>query len=203
MNCRALDTFHITCTGEEGELLAYFAGELSRELDMTLTWADGQTARLIFPEYVEVYEENCPAHHFDYSIYGAGYGYHHSFYQKKLNFKTYDDLWRPMLGMEYDKDCALRLAWWRLRYPVELTEQAEKAYLDYLRQWPLAAGRWLLERRDRPGLQFLLRTLDWSRDDLAALCGEAREQDSPEALALLLEEQHRRFPTGLDKSFDL
>ena len=108
-----------------------------------------------------------------------------------------------MLAMEHDEDCALRLAWWRLRYPVELAEQAENAYLDFLRQRPLAAGRWLLERRDRSGLQFLLRTLDWSRDDLAALCGEAREKDSPEALALLLEEQHKRFPTGLDKSFDL
>ena len=203
MNCRALDTFHITCTGEEGELLAYLAEELPWELDVTLTRADGQTARLIFPEYVEVYEENCPAHHFDYNISGAGYGYHHCFYRKQLSFKAYDELWRPMLGMEHDEDCALRLAWWRLRYPVELTEQAENDYLDFLRQRPLAAGRWLLGRRDTEGLRFLLRTLDWERDDLAALCGEAREQDSPEALALLLEEQHRRFPTGLDKSFDL
>ena len=203
MNCRALDTFHITCTGEEGELLAYFAGELSRELDMTLTWADGQTARLIFPEYVEVYEENCPAHHFDYSIYGAGYGYHHSFYQKKLNFKTYDDLWRSMLAMEHDEDCPLHLAWWRLRYPLELSDQAEAAYLDFLDQRSLAAGRWLLERRDTEGLRFFLRRLDWNRDDLTALCGEAREKDAPEALALLLEEQHKRFPSGMDKSFDL
>ena len=131
MNCRALDTFHIVCTGQEGELMAYLAEELPRELDMTLTRAGGQTARLIFPEYVEVYEENCPAHHFDYNIYGAGYGYHHCFYRKQLSFKAYDDLWRPMLGMEHDGDCALRLAWWRLRYPVELTEQAEKIY-DHL-----------------------------------------------------------------------
>ena len=183
--------------------MAYLSEELPRELDVTLTRADGQTARLIFPEYVEVYEENCPAHHFDYNISGAGYGYHHCFYRKQLSFKAYDELWRPMLGMEHDEDCALRLAWWRLRYPVELTEQAENDYLDFLRQRPLAAGRWLLGRRDTEGLQFLLRTLDWDRDDLTALCGETREQDSPEALALLLEEQHRRFPSGLDKSFDL
>lgn len=203
MNCRALDTFHITCTGQEGELMAYLAEELPRELDMTLTRADGQTARLIFPEYVEVYEENCPAHHFDYNIYGAGYGYHHCFYRKQLSFKAYDDLWRPMLAMEHDGDCALRLAWWRLRYPVELTDQAENAYLDYLRQRPLDAGRWLLERRDRSGLRSLLRKLDWDRDALAVLCETARGMDAPEALALLLEEQHKRFPSGLDKSFDL
>lgn len=203
MNCRTLDTFHITCTGLEGELLAYLAEELSRELDVTLYRTDGQTVRLIFPEYIEVYEENCPAHHFDYNIYGAGYGYHHCFYQKKLSLKAYDELWRPMLGMEHDEDCALRLAWWRLRYPVELAEQAEAAYLNFLRQQSLAAGRWLLERRDAEGLRFLLRRIDWSRDALAALCAEAREIGTPEALALLLEEQHKRFPSGLDKTFEL
>ena len=84
MNCRRLDSFQVDCTGQEGGLLAYFAGELPGELDITLRRGGEPFARLIFPEYVEVYEENCPAHHFDYNIYGAGYGYHHCFYQKKL-----------------------------------------------------------------------------------------------------------------------
>ena len=55
MNCRTLDTFHLTRTGEQGESLAYFADELSRELDVTITEPDGQTVRLLFPEYMEVY----------------------------------------------------------------------------------------------------------------------------------------------------
>lgn len=203
MNCRSLDTFHVTCTGQEGELLAYFADELPRELEVTLYRADGETVRLIFPEYVEIYEENCPAHHFDYNIYGAGYSYHHCFYQKKLNVKTYDELWRPMLGMEHDEDCALRLAWWRLRYPVELTEQAETDYLAYLRANVLPAARWLLAERDAAGLRFLLTHTDWSRETLAAVCDLARQADMTEALALLLEEQHKRFPNGLNKSFEL
>lgn len=203
MNCRRLDTFHLACTGREGELLAYFADELPRELDVTLRWAGGATARLIFPEYVEVYEENCPAHHFDYNIYGAGYGYHHCFYQKKLSIKAYDELWRPMLAMEHDADCALRLAWWRLRYPLELTEQAEANYLAHLRANALPAARWLLAERDTAGLRFLLERTEWTREALAEACALARAQDSPEALALLLEERHRRFPAGPEKSFDL
>lgn len=203
MNCRQLDTFHLTCAGREGELLAYFADELPRELDVTLHWAGGATARLIFPEYVEVYEENCPAHHFDYNIYGAGYGYHHCFYQKKLSIKAYDELWRPMLAMEHDADCALRLAWWRLRYPLELTEQAEANYLAYLQANALSAARWLLAERDTAGLRFLLERTEWTRETLAEACALAREQSTPEALALLLEERHRRFSGGLEKSFDL
>ena len=40
-------------------------------------------------------------------------------------------------------------------------------------------------------------------EPLTELCALAREQDNPEALALLLEEQHKRFPSGMDKTFDL
>lgn len=203
MNCRDLNTFYLTCTGQEGELLAYFADELPRELDVTLYGLGGETARLIFPEYVEVYEENCPAHHFDYNIYGAGYSYHHCFYQKKLSIKAYDELWRPMLGMEHDGNCALRLAWWRLRYPVELTEQAEADYLAYLQAHVGEAARWLLAERDTAGLRFLLARTVWDRDMLADACALAREQASPEALALLLEERHRRWPMGAEKRFEL
>lgn len=203
MNCRALDTFHLTRTGEQGESLAYFADELSRELDVTITEPDGQTVRLLFPEYMEVYEENCPAHHFDYNIYGAGYPYHHCFRQKKLTMKEYDGLWRSYLGMEHDDGAALRLAWWRLRYPVELTEQAERRYTAYLRDHTDEAVRWLLAERDPAGLRFLLARTEPTRELLSGACALAREEGAPEALAILLEEQHKRFPSGLDKTFDL
>lgn len=203
MNCRCLDTFHLTRTGEQGETLAYFADELSRELDVTIVEPDGGQVRLIFPEYVEVYEENCPAHHFDYNIYGAGYPYHHCFRNKRLSLKEYDSLWREFLGVEHDDGCAVRLAWWRLRYPAELTEKAEGAYLAYLRAHVPAAVKWLLEQRDLTGLHFLLERTQPDRETLSAACALAREQRAPEAVALLLEEQHRRFPPAAARSFDL
>lgn len=203
MNCRSLDTFHLTRTGEQGESLAYFADELSRELDVTIRETDGQTARLLFPEFLEVYEENCPAHHFDYNIYGAGYPYHHCFRQKKLQFKDYDNLWRGYLGMEHEANCALRLAWWRLRYPLELTDKAEGAYVAYLHAHTEDAVRWLLCEKDTVGLALLLKLTEPDREALAAACEEARAADAAEAVAILLEEQHKRFPAGLNKNFDL
>ncbi len=203
MNCRQLDTFYLTCTGREGELMDYLAGELPRELDMTLSYPEGRTARVIFPEYAEVFEENVPHHQFDFHIQGAGYPYHHCFYHKQFSLRDYDQLWKGYLGMEHEEDCALRLAWWRLRYPLDLTERAEEAYWAYLRDHGAAAARWLLSRRDAAGLRTLLSRTDWTREGLAELCDLARGQDATEALAVLLEEQHRRFPSGMDKTFDL
>lgn len=203
MNCRALDTFFLTCTGEKEELLAYFADELPRELDMSLNLPDGGMLRLIFPEYQEIYEENCPAHHFDYLISGAGYPYHHCFRQKRLYLTDYDELWKPYLGMEHDPACALRLAFYRLRYPRDLQPRAERDYLAYLHRRAGDTVRWLLRERDVRGLAFLLRRLELGQDELAEACAAARDSGAAEAVALLLEERHRRFSSPAEKTFDL
>lgn len=202
MNCRSLDTLHLTRTGpDQGEALAWFAGELSRELDVTIHGEE--TARLLFPEYTELYEENCPAHHFDYFISGAGYPYHHCFRQKRLSLKEYDALWRDFLGMEHEERAALRLAWYRLRWPVDLGESALEAYRAYLRDHAGQALRLLLEEEDGAGLPLLLSLTEPDREALSAACDLARERGATAALAALLEEQHRRFPAGLEKSFTL
>jgi len=201
MNCRSLDTFHLFC-GDEGETLAYFAGELSRELDVTLH-SPGGTARLLFPEYTELYEENCPAHHFDYSISGAGYPYHHCFRQKRLSFKEYDALWRDFLGMEHETSAALRLAWYRLRWPVELGETAAADYRAFLRSRAGEALALLLAEGGGDGLPLLLELAEPDREALSAACALAREAGNTAALAVLLEERHRRFPSGMEKSFTL
>jgi hypothetical protein len=203
MNCRLLNAIHITWETEQGDALAYFADELSRELDVTIAQADGQRFRLIFPEYLESYEENCPAHHFDYNIYGAGYPYHHCFRQRRLYLQEYDALWAEFLRMEHEDGTALRLAWWRLRYPVELAEAAEAQYLDYLQAHTAEAARWLLEQRDTAGLQFLLNRTEVDEDALSAACAQARSQGMTEALAMLLEARHLKRSGGLEKSFDL
>lgn len=204
MNCRGLDTLHLTRTGgQQGEALAWFAGELSRELDVTIRESGGGTIRLLFPEYTELYEENCPAHHFDYFISGAGYPYHHCFRQKKLQLKEYDALWRDFLAMEHEESAALRLAWYRLRWPVDLSGASAADYRAHLRAHAAGALRLLLTEEGGEGLPLLLELARPDREALAAACNLARELGATAALAALLEERHRRFPEGLEKSFIL
>ena len=204
MNCRALNTFRLTrVSREQGDSLEYINGELSGDLDVTIQETDGRMARLIFPDFQEVYEENLPAHHFQYWIYGGGYPYHHIFRQRQMSLKDYDALWQDYIEMEHEEETAIRLAWYRLRFPVELSEKAEQDYLAYLRTQTAATVRWLLTQRDQSDLRFLLAKTEPHRETLAEACAIARENHAPEALAILLEEQHRRFPAGVHKSFDL
>ena len=204
MNCRELDTFHLTRTADvQGESLAYIADELSRELDVTLRTVDGAEARLVFPEYLELFEENVPNHNFNYTLCGAGYPYHQCFQNKKFSLLNYDLLWDRFLQVEHHDAAAMRLAWYRLRFPLELTDQCAAAYRQYLRSHTGEVLTWLLESRDAQGVAFLLRQAPPDREALAAACALARELGAAEALALLLEDQHKRFPAGRRRTFDL
>lgn len=203
MNCRLLDTFSLRLRDQRAGTLCYLADQLSRELDVSMTYPEGESIRLIFPEYRESYEENGPAHHFDYNIFGAGYPYHHCFRSRTFTPGDFDKLWPDFLKTEHDGDCALRMAWWRLRLPRGLGNEAGAGYLAYLRRRAGDVLARLLDRRDMEGLAWFLKAGDPDRETLSGCCELARRQGLAEAQALLLERLHRRFPAGADKTFDL
>lgn len=201
MNCHSLDRIVLTRVGGiQGESLAYFADELSRELDVSILETDGGETRLIFPEYIEDFEENGPAHHFEYAIYGAGHPYHHVFRGKTLHLTDYDALWERFLSAAHEEGAALRLAWYRLRYPRELSAWARAQYEAYLHAHADEALRFVLEQRDIAGLRQLL--ILFNNVSIGDALSFAREQRMTEATAILLERQHQSN-SGAEKRFDL
>ena len=187
-NCRDLRRVDLFQDHGDQGTLHYFAGELNRAWE-AVVYRGGEVAyRLTFPEYREVYQENTPAHHFDYTIQGAGYPYRRCFRQRRLDWRTYDACWTPYM----EPSTALRLAWWRLRYPEGLADAAP--YRDYLCARAGDAIAWLIQRRDVSGLAFLLDWANPDRDALGEAAALARTRGETAALALLLEEQRWRFP---------
>jgi len=204
MNCRALKTLHLTRVGEkQGETLAFLCGELQDELDVTIYGTDGSVTRLLFPEYMEEFEENIPHHQFDYRIQGGGFPYHHTFPGKQLSLRAYDDLWEKYRGTQTEPDAAMRLAYYRLRWPAELGDAAEAQYTAYLRQNGEAVLLWQLSQRDGAGFSLLLQKLEPEEAILHRACEHARQESNTEALALLLERQRKAAPRGFDMEFDL
>ena len=204
MNCQNIRRIFLHADGREGPLVNYLASELPMELDITVQRARDTEVRLLLPEYFEDYEENGPAHIFNFRIYGAGYGYHHCFRHRKLDMTAYDRLWEELIttGAAADES-TLRIAWYRLRWPAELSEKAEKSYTDYLCRRRMDAAGQLVETGDTAGLRFLLEKASWEPEELSQLCAQARERRRSEALAVLLEKQHQRRPAGFARSFDL
>ena len=160
-----------------------------KELEVQLTTPRGR-AHLIFPEYTEIYEENIPAHIFQYTILGAGYPYHHCFQKRRLQLSAFDGLWAGFLATEHEADCALRLAWWRLFEPLDLEEGAAEGYRSYLRSRAGETLNFLQKRRDATGLAQFLRWGKPSEADISQAAAEARAAGDTESLALLLEAGH-------------
>ncbi len=203
MNCKNLSAVTLRLMDETSRLLKYFVGELPHELDVSLIYPGGARARLIFPEYYEYIDENVPARIFDYHIMGAGYPYRYCFRDAALDFRSYDELWAKYLVMDYDAYCADKLAFYRLRYPYELSDKARSDYLSYIQNRVPHILGWLLDARDIRAIDFLLQTAAPDARTLSVCTEQARQRGGAEALALLLAEQHKRAPTGTGKRFDL
>ena len=202
MNCRALRRIELLWDErDDGGAAVYFAGELSGELDVS-AWRERRCVlRLIFPEYDETYEENGPAHHFDYRVYGAGQPYHRAFPGGGLSLADYDALWDRFLAGEHEPDTALRIAWWRVCCPYQLRENAAARYRAYLAAHADEALRYLLTLGDAALTETLLREIDCPADALRRAAALARERRDTAATAILLEALRRKG--GARRRYDL
>lgn len=66
-------------------------------------------------------------------VHGSGIRYRNSFLHKKLNILEYDKLF-PYAEAWEEEEIVLKLALDRILYPMDLTETAEKKYIDYLHE---------------------------------------------------------------------
>ena len=204
MNCRLFSRIELTRTGhEQGPALAGLVHNLPQELDVLIRKTDGAVLRLIFPEYFENYTENSPAHHFELKIVGGGYAYHGVFRNKTLILSDYDALWSDYIAAEHDESSALRLAYYRLRYPAELSDRAASQYTAFLRQNLHGALSFALRERDAHGLGLLLKLGAIDAEALDAALNDARALRFTEATALLLEQRRAQAGAGRQKKFEL
>ena len=205
MNCRGFRRLILERNhGEQGPALAETVSLFSKEIEVEILENEKITAKLIFPEYYELRLENEPTHFFSYTIEGAGYPYHHMFRQKKMSFQDYDALWERYISSDYEEQCALKLAWNRIRYPYELSSAAKSLYAEFVNNRFEKAGTEIIKENDREGLGILLGCTDVTREKLSHLLGKAVETGGrTEIRAMILEETHRRFSSGRNRSFEL
>lgn len=204
MNCRSFTHIELTRIGaEQGPALASIVRSLQQELDVTIRRPDGDTLRLLFPEYVESFTENRPAHYFQLWISGRAYTYHNIFRDKALFVSDYDALWQDYLAAEHDEDSALRLAYCRLRYPAELSDQVRAQYTAYLRARIGCALSFAMREKDMRGFNMLLDLGTPDAQTLERALNEARERRLTEATAMLLERKRGSGSTGRARKFEL
>jgi hypothetical protein len=192
MNCRSLARLHLHRTGEDSPTLFYFASELTSQLDVTIWEREKPVLRLIFPEYIESYENNDPAHHFDFHLYGIGFPYHTAFRDKKLDLSLYDGAWGEAVSRERKDPCLLRLAFYRLRCPHGLSEKAQAGYEAHLSAFAGNVLRWLVEDGEAGELSWFLARFRPGEGELSQALELARLRGRTECAALLLERSRNK-----------
>lgn len=189
-NCHALETFALRAAPGDATGLRKLLGAVSA--DVGAEFLGGNGARLFYPEYFELLDENAPAHLFNRNIEGEGYRYRQCFGNGAVDYAAYDAVF-PQASVNEPPENLCRLALGRLLTPYALKEEAQARYEDYLRRQPDAAFGLVIRGRDSAAVS-LLAALGLPTADAAVQCGRAGWSEG--AALLLGGGRHRK------KSYD-
>ena len=170
-NCRSLDCIAVRNTPQAPTGIRKLIGSISADVGVEFLGQEGQiVASLFFPEYLELLDENTPAHIFNHSIEGEGYRYRQCFAGEVFQFSEYDGVFsQALVGEPAEKLC--RIALGRLRWPICLSEQAKQRYLNYLRAHLPQTCAPLIAARDLDALRFVRNLDELPPEGLAAVAG--------------------------------
>ena len=160
-----------------------------------------EISEIIFPEHYEEAVENTPARILYTSHHGAGGYYRQCFYDRKLDYKKYDEL-LPRAVAEEDAHVVVKLALARLVYPYQLSQGAKEAYEGYIKSHMQVTAEFLVDEEAWEKLHFLSDCDFWAEDTLEYAIEYAGKQKKTDMLSVLMDEKHRRFPKK-KKTFEL
>lgn len=160
-----------------------------------------EKALLLFPEHYEEAVENTPARILFTQHHGAGGYYRQCFYDRKLDYRKYDERFPYAQALE-QPETAARLALGRLRHPFRLTKEAGQEYETYVREHLCQIMEDLIGQADLEGIHFLSVGGFFTETALDYGIHKASKERETEILSMLMDEKHRRFPKKR-KSFQL
>ncbi len=152
-----------------------------------------EKAQLLFPEHYEEAVENTPARILFTQHHGAGGYYRQCFYDRKLDYRKYDDLFPYAQALE-QPETAAGLALGRLRNPFRLTQGARREYETYVREHLCDVMEELIMQADLEGLGFLSAGGFFTEEALDYGIAKAAQEKETEILSRLMDEKHRRYP---------
>lgn len=180
-------------TDEDGEsslrdILTSFRKQLRVDMDR-----NGEQGRFWFPEFFEEGVENTPARILENHVHGSGIRYRNSFLHKKLNILEYDKLF-PYAEAWEEEEIVLKLALDRILYPMDLTETAEKKYIDYLYEHGEHAVGVLGKNKEYEAMHSILDKITPDREQTEKMLERAQRSGDSRWVSILMDtlQKHRR-----------
>lgn len=174
---------------------------LNQELHLTIVFENGETAKLLLPDYQYEYIEDTPARQFHQVNYGTGHLFRQCIGNSDIDFRRFDELFY-LTRREDEALMVLFLAMYRLEYPYRLQENRKADYLQYLREHFLWAASYYIEMGDLQKIRLFSQWGLLTEESAAALLKKAGEAKKTEITGFLLEYEHQHFQKK-KKTFDL
>lgn len=150
-------------------------------------------AKLVFPEFFEEAVENTPARILETHTHGSGMWYRNCFVQTELQFGMYDKRF-PWAKEDERMEILMEMAFGRLLYPMQLTEEARKQYEEFLAEYLEEACKWALRCQDMKEIVFLTEQIAIEKEQLEMMIQITGETGNVEAFSYLMDCKHKRYP---------
>lgn len=201
--CLSLSELVIHLKSGEVSCLKEITDEIRKEMKVTLSYEmdERQTAKLIFPEHYEEAVENTPARLLVTQHHGSGGYYRQCFYDKKVDYRKYDEQFPKSVVMD-SKELVVEILFRRLQYPYGLWSNAREMYLDYLRENLVSVMEILAKMDALERMQMIGDLGFYTREAMDAAIEEASKLPNSQSLGYLMNEKYRLYPVE-KKTFDL
>lgn len=191
MNCHALHTIQIRGGVQESSGAAMFLQQLSSEIVVHFMGSEsGSEAKLLYPEYLESYDEIAPAHIFGRNITGEGFRARQLFADGVVQLERYDEILDKVSAEESDLTVG-RLALLRLLYPVALRQDKQDAYERQIRKYGCTVAKYYIDQHRLEVLQRMCECSYLQGKDLDEAIQYSVSVDWSEGSAALLDWKQR------------
>lgn len=159
---------------------------------------DHVICRLVYPEFFEEAVENTPARIISTQTHGMGIQYRNAFRNTQVIFEEYD---RLFLTGRYNVDLItlIDMTTARLCYPYSLEENSRKEYAEWLEEHLREAAEYFLEQDRMSELRWLAEEFITLSSQMEILLEGSKKREMPEAVSMLMDVKHRRFPAKKKK----
>lgn len=193
MNCHNLQQLKVRCGAKERSGVRFVVRQISSDLTVHFIGAAADdSAIILFSDYYESYDEVTPAHLFGRNIEGEGFRARQCFKDGVFEYARYDSIFQKACAEESEKTlCEMSMN--RLRYPVDLTKEAQKQYEEYVKAHLDAICGTAILNRDSDVLEFLCKSKLVEQTDLSNCAQKAAECEWAEGGAIILRLKAKYF----------
>lgn len=156
MNCKNFHSLLVRCGIGTRCGVRQILAQISSDMEVAFSGAEGIEARVFFPEYYESYDEIAPAHLFGRNIEGEGFRARQCFKEGRIDLPAYDGIFVKACGEESERTLG-QMAEDRLCYPAELSDSRREQYEAYIRAHDIGIAVSRAKERNLESLHFLCR----------------------------------------------